>query len=319
MKTKDKIWTVILLLCVIILFVFLWMLFSEPKCKCSNKKSSISILSKERYNNNNNINIAIVFLTVSPSPELIDFAIQLSLYKPEYKPEYNLEYTVYIVLDDNSWSIPSFLKKFPNIHFIKVSENDSSQQGFRGSVLQLSNRASARDKALCYFCQSCSTLDTSSSNRGVEKKYSYYWFLEDDVFIPSLQTIFDMDEKYPETDLLCESFTIASEPHQLDDWHWRHVKERTTLSLPWVSSMVCAVRLSQRMMEEVCNYVSTYNDLFLDEAFFPTLAFKAGCSILNPPELKTIAWRKEWKQSDIVPENLYHPIKNQALHHQWRF
>jgi hypothetical protein len=73
------------------------------------------------------------------------------------------------------------------------------------------------------------------------------------------------------------------------------------------------------MMEEVCGYVSTYNDLFLDEAFFPTLAFKAGYSVLNPPELKTILWRKDWKHSDIVPENMYHPVKDQALHHQWRF
>ena len=224
---------------------------------------------------------------------------------------------MYIVVDDNSWSIPSYLTS-TNIKIIKISEKDSSQQGFRGSVLQVSNRATARDKALCYFCHSCSTLDEFN---GLNKlnEYAYYWFLEDDVFIPSVQTIPDLDEKYPEADLLCESFMIASEPHHLDEWHWRYVKERTSLSLPWAKSMICAVRLSQQMMEEVCGYVSTYNDLFLDEAFFPTLAFKAGYSVLNPPELKTILWRKDWKHSDIVPENMYHPVKDQALHHQWRF
>jgi hypothetical protein len=267
--------------------------------------------NNDSYNNNNNTNKAIVFLTVSPSPELLDFAVQLS--------QYSLEYTVYIVVDDNSWRIPPFLKKLPNIHIIKISENDSSQQGFRGSVLQISNRACARDKALCYFCHSCLNTVGKSVEKSVKKKYSYYWFLEDDVFIPSVQTIPGMDEKYPEADLLCESFMIASEPHHLDEWHWRYVKERTSLSLPWAKSMICAVRLSQRMLEEVCEYVSTYNDLFLDEAFFPTLAFKAGYSVLNPPELETILWRKEWNRSDIVPENLYHPVKNQTLHHLWRF
>jgi hypothetical protein len=145
--------------------------------------------------------------------------------------------------------------------------------------------------------------------------YSKIWFIEEDVFIPTLRTISDIDEKYPSADLLVEEHT-----HKMDGdtWpHWKHVNDTLDLPLPWVKGMICAVRVSKALMDSIQDYVDKKKRLPFDEVMFNTLAEQNNLTVDTPKELSTIQWRTRWKLEDIKKENLYHPVKEFDTHIEW--
>jgi hypothetical protein len=204
----------------------------------------------------------------------------------------NSSYKVIIVIDDNDYNIPNYDNE---VKIIKINNEVCKKAGYYGSVLQLKNRSCSRDKALYYF--NTNNID-----------YNYIWFIEEDVFIPDISTIINMDNKYINDDLLCRSHEIINE--RKTHWHWNHVNNNIKINPPYAKSMICAIRCSKKLMNCIHNYATMYKSLFLDEALFNTLALQNNLTVNTIPELSTIIFRRFWKLEEFEITNLYHPVKN---------
>ena len=79
------------------------------------------------------------------------------------------DYDVYIVVDDNTCELPP-----SPVNIIKLDSATCEKEGYKSSVLTFDNKACSRDKALYYFNKN-------------QIKYDFIWFIEEDVFIPSIQ------------------------------------------------------------------------------------------------------------------------------------
>ena len=236
-------------------------------------------------------NIIKCFLTLTPSEKFYNFVKQL----PDIE-------NIYICIDDNHYNIPNYDGK---IKIIKINNQESIENGFHSSVLYFEKRAVSRDKALYYFYKN-------------NINYDYIWFIEEDVFIPTIETIKNIDIKYPDNDLLVSSNYIVYEKHT--DWHWRKINRQLNgkLSPPYSISMICAIRCSKKLLECIFNHALKYKTLFLDEAMFNTIALHNNLNIKDIEELKTIVFRNKLTKKDININNLYHPVKSIEEQYQLR-
>ena len=236
----------------------------------------------------------ICLLSVRPSIETYNFFKSIKV---------NTQYEVYIVIDDNNYNIPNYDGV---VNVIKINNSECELSGFKSTVLWLDNKACSRDKALYYF-----------TNGSID--YKYIWFVEEDVFIPNIHTIENIDKKYEsETtrDLLVRSHTVITEKQK--SWHWNHINRQIKINPPYANSMICAIRCSKAMLNCIKEYATVHKNLFMDEALFNTLVIHNKLNILCIEELSSIHHRKNWKKSDIVDTNLYHPIKDIATQISYR-
>ena len=226
-------------------------------------------------------NNIICFLTVKPSEQFYNFVKELP------NPE-----NIYICIDYKKYIIPNYNNE---IKIIKVDSNLCIENGYYGTVKKYAHTAVSRDKALYYFCKNDIDFDN-------------IWFIEEDVFVPTINTIKNIDKKYPNFDLLSASHHITN--RKRNDWQWKFINQQIKLKPPYASSMICAIRCSKKLLECIKNYVERYNSLFMDEALFNTLALQNRLNVNTIPELSTIHYRKKWGYKSINKTNLYHPIKN---------
>ena len=236
-------------------------------------------------------NIIKCFLTVTPCEKFYNFIKQLP----------DIEY-IYICIDNNDYNIPNYDGK---IKIIKIDNKESISNGFHSSVLNYEKKALSRDKALYYFYKN-------------NINYDYIWFIEEDVFIPTIETIKNIDIKYPDNDLLVSANNIIYQKHT--NWHWNVVNRQLNgkLSLPYSNAMICAIRCSKKLLECIFNHALKYKTLFMDEAMFNTLALHNNLNVKDIEELKTIVWMKTWTKNEININNLYHPVKSIENQYQLR-
>jgi len=239
----------------------------------------------------------ICFLTVRPNRLFYNFCLKLKNEKTD----------VYICIDDDNHDIPKYNNEIP---IIKIASSICECAGFKSTVHtnneynSFNNKAVSRDKALYYFCKN-------------EIDYDNIWFIEEDVFIPTTKTIENLNYIYPTGDLLCSGNIISYQKRY--DWHWPHVYSQTDLEPPYSRSMICAIRCSKKIMTVIHDYANKYNNLFMDEALFTTLALQNNLDIICPNELSTIHWCGEWEKCDITSlNNLYHPVKDIKKQYKFR-
>lgn len=226
----------------------------------------------------------ICFLTVKPTKEFYAFTKTLK----------NKDYDVYIVIDTNGYMIPDYDGYVP---IIEITNYNCEIRGFKNTLYYSNNKACARDKALYYFSVS-------------RIQFKHLWLIEEDVFIPNTSIIPSIDAKYPESDLLCKDNKIISNIKQTYEWHWPKTKPFLLLQLPWACSLICAVRISPKLLSCIANYAKTYSTLFLDEALFNTLAIHNRLSIHKIGELSKLEYDKKWNINEISDKYIYHPIKS---------
>ena len=77
--------------------------------------------------------------------------------------------------------------------------------------------------------------------------------IEEDVFIPQINTLLNIDNKYSNEDLLSMKNEITYEKRS--DWHWKRIFNDCRLNLPYASSMICSIRVSNKLMICIKNYV----------------------------------------------------------------
>jgi hypothetical protein len=230
----------------------------------------------------------ICLLAVKPCAKTYNFYKNIQL---------NSDYHVYIVLDDVTYEVPGDDGTVP---IIRINSQECKDKGFHSSVKDMQDIVSSRDKALYYFKDIC---------------FDYIWMLEEDVFIPNINTIIDIDNKYS-GDLLVSVTTDICHTVQYD-WHWGLVQHKIKIPPPYSKGMISAVRCSKILLKYIADYATDYNHLFIDEALFHTLSLQNNLKTTAVPEMETILWRCDFRKEDIKSTNLYHPVKN--INQQYEF
>ena len=205
---------------------------------------------------------------------------------------------VFLVIDDNTVSYDSTI--VDGVTLVQVSDEDCIKNNYyKSSCWSNLKDIVAWDRALYYF------------NR-VNTQYSHVWFLEDDVFIMSEKVITNIDEKYPESDLLTAFHEINENGDVHNGWnHWVNVIHR--IGTPWAHSLVAASRLSRRLLKEVDLYLRDRHLMFI-EALFNTLALHRGFKVDNPIEMSSITYDTKWDKDYIDIAKIYHPMKIRLDH-----
>ena len=226
--------------------------------------------------------IAIVLITLRPDPVGLDFFRSL-------KRE---GYDLFVVVDDNTIHPVSD----DTISYIQYNNQDCIRNGFSQANYVIKRIGpTGWDKAIRYFC--------------TNTVYDHVWFIEDDILIPSPNTIKEIDTKYGSAGILSASNELNTTGRL--DWHWRQTRGK--FHLPWAKSMVCAVRLSRVLLEGVMAYVKKNKSLNFIEFLFHTIAGHMGQDVQVVAELDSIVWRHDWSQTEIDPTKLYHPVKGTAM------
>jgi hypothetical protein len=206
---------------------------------------------------------------------------------------------VYIMNDSGKTSIS-------DIKCEDSSESEARAAGFWGvnCVDWIPKDLMALDKALHFFCKK-------------ELDPEYVWFIEDDVFVPRVDLISEIDSKYPDADLITKSHVPRSALPNWPGW------DRTDLAFlsgqrePY-HSLCCAMRLSRRMLTAVAEFVEKRGRLVFLEFFFNTLANQHGFKVETPEELSTIQFESQ-NHVAFDKNHLYHAVKDNRIHHIFRY
>jgi hypothetical protein len=228
--------------------------------------------------------IAISLLTIEPNKIWLDFLLT-----------FKNNYDIFIFIDNNNIDINLFKNNYPSLNFIQIDNNESIKNGYSNSSYNIKRDPISWDKALYYF-----TL--------INKKYKYVWFVEDDVFINSVNNIINLDKKYNNSDLIVRSNNINPDGKSSSWNHWDQVNN--TLELPWSMSMVCICRLSDKLLNKIYDFTKKNGKLNFIEFLFNTIALHNNYIISNPTEFEPIVYRYNWDINNIDNNLLYHPIKN---------
>ena len=164
-------------------------------------------------------------------------ALCLITFKPYDKIEYLnflnsfVSFDIYVVIDDNLIDYKYLKDIFKNINFIQIGDNLCLESGYNNlNYIVLRKKVSGWDKAIYYF--STNNLD-----------YHNIWFFEDDVYFYSENTILQIDDKYKEEDILCNS---SYEEGKLYEWLWKYIDIK--FKPPYFCGMMCALRLSKKYL-----------------------------------------------------------------------
>ena len=243
---------------------------------------------------------AICILTIKPHLELINFYIQFK------------NYDVYFVIDDLNYDCDLLRTTYPTIKFIQIPNEVCESSGFKySSYMQSSsltfNEIIAWDRAMYYFTNGCDC----------DCQYDFVWFMEDDVFIYGEETIDAVDKNYPNSDILCRDKTPESKP---DEWQWFWPAIHINFERPYFQSLICVVRMSNKLLKCINEYVTSNKRMFFIEAMFPTIAHKNNLVYDTPVEMNKIVWRNDWKeeQHNITKTDFVHPVKCIDLHKEFR-
>jgi Glycosyl transferase family 2 len=223
-------------------------------------------------------------------------------------------YDVYMLIDDNNYNIHQVQQSYPTIRFLQIDNELCRLLGYKDSntAVYPAYVTIAWDKAIYYFSET-------------ETSYPYIWFIEDDVFFHNAQTLHNLDQQYPTSDILMAPVTDRSwDAQQPWDWHWCNIPFDDTLVKyeNLARGMVCASRMSKRMMECCATYAqdNIQRKLMYIESLFPSLARQNNLQLDTPTELSTIQWNTNWAAPThtITPGFCYHPVKDIQLHETWR-
>jgi hypothetical protein len=247
---------------------------------------------------------AICLLCVEPHPSHIKFLESILG-----------EYTKIMLCDSSTGGYTSDI-----IQFINIEDNVCYNEGYKNMNYCVPKNPSAWDKAMYYFCK-------------IDPSYDYVWFLEDDVFVSSIDAVSNMDKKYPECDLLSKQNTKITDGHTSEWIHWQQGLDHHPL--PWYISMICACRLSKALLQKIKEYVDNNHTLFFLEIMVNTLSMHHDLTVVNPVELQNIMptaqvgkrvrryknGKYTWVQQSIdnvEPNYFYHPMKDIDLHDKFR-
>ena len=240
---------------------------------------------------------AIVFLTRSLREDQEIF----------YNQFLDVGYDLFIVIGSDTF----FYEGSNSINVINVNSEECIKNGFFNFNHRITDekiQCGVWDKAL-YYC-----------TQNLNNQYENIWFIEDDVFIPSLNTIPEIDKKYGDADIL-SAFNQTNDEGDINSWMWWKYVPQDILPLPWAQSMVSAVRLSNTVLQLTNSLVKMHlqqDRVFFVEYIFHTLAKHNNLSVKTPLELRSLTASYSWKLFEMNKHSLYHPLEDLNLHTQYR-
>jgi len=209
-------------------------------------------------------------------------------------------YDIYVIVDDLVTDYKDYIIKYPNIEFIKITDETCRQIGYiHSSYMPTSslvfNEIIAWDRALCYFTN-------------MNRQYDQVWFFEDDVFFYNEETIIKIDFKYNrDADLLCKEKNL--QPKE-GEWKWFWPAIQIHFPEPYFHSPICAIRFSKIFLEKLNEYIKSTKKLAFIEALLPSIAYYNKLKVVLVDEFKQIYWRKDWELNEINMHDIFHPMKN---------
>jgi hypothetical protein len=239
--------------------------------KDSKKKNKILTIHNKNIFQPSSNKIAICILAYQPDERLIQLYNDLS----------KSNYDFYVIVDDNKYDISSLEKKYTSFHFIQIKEEECIKNGYYGlNYYVKKGEPSAWEKAIFYF--STQKINT----------YPFVWFLEDDVFIPQKDVILEIDRHY-----YGQNIDLLSKSNETFNRKWAHAPAVLEHAPSFLSkslhiSLICAIRLSNKFLNKIKDYVQENKRMFFAESFFITLADYYHLTISQPQEFKTIFYRK---------------------------
>jgi len=240
--------------------------------------------------------IAIVLITRYPNNIWLNFLNNFNCYY------------IYVSIDNTSRDFTNLFDKTKSkVTFIQMSDDFCKSNGYQNALIPTGNipnkPTTAWDKALFYFCL-------------IRSNYKHVWFIEDDVFFLKESVIENIDNNYNDSDLLTP-FNDINTNGTMSGWeNWYTIAGK--MNTPWSRSMVCACRLSNRLLKLIKQYANEKKTLVYHEVFFNTLAYQNNYKIDNPTELSTVHYNTRWNENELNLNHFYHPIKNIKIHNKLR-
>ena len=245
---------------------------------------------KEHFTDNKN---AFCLLTKSPNIIWLDFLNNCTN-----------DYDVYIVADNILDDYSDFINKFPNINFVIISDEECKSANYYNSDY-LIKPIVATDRAYYFFNKN-------------EKKYLHIWFCEDDVFFENINMLKNLDNKYPNEDIISNRIAINNQGDKNETWHFPFLYKSGQIKFPppIVFGAQCLTRFSNNLMQKLHEYVQQYKTLDYKEFLFHTIAIHNNMSFITPVELENVTVSKQYSNLNPKKEydQIYHPVKDLELH-----
>jgi hypothetical protein len=245
---------------------------------------------------------AIALIVKEPDEIYLDFLLTIA------------QYDIYIIVDsDKELTSITELDKYKKLNFIQLSDQHCLNHGFQKvNYIGIKKKVSGWDKALLFF----SVI--------IPLKYEHVWFIEDDVFFLKEQVLINLDQKYPNQDLIAncdfDKNNVNKNPTNVG-WVWPLISIK--IDNPWYAGMMCITRMSKYLLQGIRWYALKYNTLFFLEALFPTITSHFRLSYAQPTELETITYRdvffEDLKDDEKKLEtHVFHPMKDLNKHKELR-
>lgn len=207
------------------------------------------------------------------------------------------EFKVFIMIDDNLNSYKSYINKYKNIKFLKMSNQKCINMGFFNSAYEIMKHRNVSnviswDKALYYF--------------SLYNYYDFIWFMEDDVFFYNEQTLLSIHNKHKNADLVSTKFNINN-VYNKNEWHWNIIDVPNEYKNCCANLMVCCIRLSKKFLYKIKEHVKKYKKLYLIEALIPTLVRYNKLKYKIDKRL-IISWNTKFNK--LNRNFIYHPLKS---------
>lgn len=215
----------------------------------------------------------------------------------------------FLFIDNVSVTISHIQQKYPNVKIMQIQNDDCEKHGFiHSSSINKMPHIIAWDRALYHMC--------------CNEQYELTWFIEDDVFFYSEQTLTDMENRHKTCDmLLCD----ATKSQTRTGWNWWKALEHDVNGPPYANSLIVCSLMSRRMMDKIKEHAETHKKLYYIEALFPIIAHSNGFNVEDDNEYlgKT---RVQWNTiphtkhdfNNLNKNWIYHPVKDMNTHVEWR-
>lgn len=241
----------------------------------------------------------IAFLTKTPSEDLLKFAGEISEF-----------FDIYVIIDDNNYKC----KKNNFINLIQIDNDECKKHSFVFLETQYNDTSDKNiycwEKAIYYF-------------NYINTDFDYVWFIEEDVFISSIEAIIKLENKCDNYDLVCAANDKGLIETSKNTWMWNYAFQ--IFKEPSYCSMVCACRISKKLLISVNLAIQELKDkhklhFFIYEFFLNTIAMKLGMSVYCPEELLSITYDTVWNLDDFKTnkDNFFHPFKKYELFEKYR-
>lgn len=252
-------------------------------------------------------------------------------------------FDVSVVVDDDAWRVDPPA----GVTVVYVPDDQCVAAGyvdFNPAVVKPSH-CSAWDKAMYHLTRRHHGQGLAGRSAGGD-----IWLVEDDVLLASARSLRDIDSRYRDVDIVSAENVIHHDRHDRT-WPWIRFVPPALLPGPWAHSMVCAVRLSDRVIALVSDFIDSHHRALARgngwkrglhrlaatlrippavvesvamphypfiEYIFHTLALHEGLSVRIADELATITWQQQWQPQALRADRLYHPMKAIARHPELR-